>query len=400
MATGARGRWRLAAALAAAACLGVPSTSLAADGETTPTGTPTVTSTATQDAGDPLPTAEEVQRAAEDAVEAARLAQAIRDEEDRATARLVALQKEVTEAVRAVRTAEAGARAAAARVDAARWRVAGATTALAAAEQARNDQAAIAYQQGGSLGLLPVLIDPSQIHALPDLTIILEGEAQRRQDLVDVDRRARDAAVDAQRDLSLEQAASDKIAARAAIARTAAEASVARASAEVARVGARLAEAKERLDELIEAADGLGAFRAENLTEEIRARAEAAGLGDLLDTGEMSFGSDPDVLRDQLDPKTAARELVAKRGWSAAEMSCLAELWQRESGWSWSATNASSGAYGIPQALPGWKMATAGSDWLLNPRTQITWGLDYIKAVYGSPCGAWATWQTRSPHWY
>ena len=67
---------------------------------------------------------------------------------------------------------------------------------------------------------------------------------------------------------------------------------------------------------------------------------------------------------------------------------CLLDLWNRESGWVYDAENAS-GAYGIPQALPGDKMASAGSDWRTNPKTQITWGLGYIKSVYGTPCGAW-----------
>lgn len=67
---------------------------------------------------------------------------------------------------------------------------------------------------------------------------------------------------------------------------------------------------------------------------------------------------------------------------------CLLDLWDRESGWIYDAENAS-GAYGIPQALPGSKMASAGSDWLTNPATQIKWGLGYISDVYGTPCGAW-----------
>jgi hypothetical protein len=68
---------------------------------------------------------------------------------------------------------------------------------------------------------------------------------------------------------------------------------------------------------------------------------------------------------------------------------CLFDLWQRESGWSYVAENPS-GAFGIPQALPGYKMASAGADWQTNPATQIRWGLGYIKAQYGNPCSAWA----------
>jgi hypothetical protein len=75
-----------------------------------------------------------------------------------------------------------------------------------------------------------------------------------------------------------------------------------------------------------------------------------------------------------------------------SQFGCLNNIWTRESGWRWNAQNAS-GAYGIPQALPGSKMASAGADWQTNPATQIRWGLGYIKSVYGTPCNAWAFWQ-------
>ena len=71
---------------------------------------------------------------------------------------------------------------------------------------------------------------------------------------------------------------------------------------------------------------------------------------------------------------------------------CLNNIWTRESGWLYTAENPS-GAYGIPQALPGSKMASAGADWQTDPTTQIRWGLGYIKSVYGDPCSAWAFWQ-------
>jgi hypothetical protein len=74
------------------------------------------------------------------------------------------------------------------------------------------------------------------------------------------------------------------------------------------------------------------------------------------------------------------------------QFSCLNNIWTRESNWRWNAENAS-GAYGIPQALPGSKMATAGADWQTNPATQIKWGLGYIKGTYGTPCDAWGFWQ-------
>jgi hypothetical protein len=76
------------------------------------------------------------------------------------------------------------------------------------------------------------------------------------------------------------------------------------------------------------------------------------------------------------------------------QFGCLNNIWTRESGWRYNAQNAS-GAYGIPQALPGSKMASAGADWQTNPATQISWGLGYIKSVYGTPCNAWAFWQSN-----
>lgn len=89
------------------------------------------------------------------------------------------------------------------------------------------------------------------------------------------------------------------------------------------------------------------------------------------------------------DPRAIAQSMLGDYGWAASEFSCLDALWERESGWDSHASNPSSGAYGIPQALPGSKMASAGSDWEDNPATQIEWGLGYISDRYGSPCGAW-----------
>jgi len=87
-------------------------------------------------------------------------------------------------------------------------------------------------------------------------------------------------------------------------------------------------------------------------------------------------------------PQQIAMDMLSSFGWPSSEFSCLNSLWQRESGWNPYAANPSSGAYGIPQALPGSKMASAGPDWQTSPATQIRWGLGYIQATYGSPCGA------------
>jgi hypothetical protein len=87
-----------------------------------------------------------------------------------------------------------------------------------------------------------------------------------------------------------------------------------------------------------------------------------------------------------------------KYGWGADQFGALEQLWQRESGWSQSAHNSSSGAHGIPQALPGSKMGSFGDDWATNPETQIKWGLSYIDSVYGSPAAALASSHARG--WY
>lgn len=87
-------------------------------------------------------------------------------------------------------------------------------------------------------------------------------------------------------------------------------------------------------------------------------------------------------------PQTVAHALLLRRGWDETQWSCLDTLWTRESNWNTYATNSSSGAYGIPQALPATKMATAGADWRTNPITQIEWGLSYIAGKYGTPCTA------------
>ncbi|GGY90655.1 hypothetical protein GCM10010365_06320 [Streptomyces poonensis] len=80
------------------------------------------------------------------------------------------------------------------------------------------------------------------------------------------------------------------------------------------------------------------------------------------------------------------------------QFTCFSNIVNHESTWNYQATNPSSGAYGLVQALPGSKMASAGADWQTNPATQIKWGLNYMNERYGSPCGAWSFWQAN--HWY
>ena len=91
---------------------------------------------------------------------------------------------------------------------------------------------------------------------------------------------------------------------------------------------------------------------------------------------------------------------MSNYGWGAAQWSPLLALWNHESGWRWNAQNPTSPAYGIPQADPGSKMASAGADWRTNSVTQMKWGAEYIKNAYNTPGNAWTLWQARSPHWY
>ncbi len=98
------------------------------------------------------------------------------------------------------------------------------------------------------------------------------------------------------------------------------------------------------------------------------------------------------------DPRTIARAMLSDFGFGDDQFSCLDSLYMSESGWNIHADNPSSSAYGIPQALPGSKMASAGPDWEHNAATQIKWGLEYIKSSYGTPCGAWSFKQGHN--WY
>ena len=110
----------------------------------------------------------------------------------------------------------------------------------------------------------------------------------------------------------------------------------------------------------------------------------------------------PPARAGAVDDPAAARAFASSQlasfGWGADQMSCLSQLWQRESEWLTSAENASSGAFGIAQSLPANKMDSAGSDWATNYETQIRWGMGYIQGRYGSPCGAWG--HSESVGWY
>ena len=169
----------------------------------------------------------------------------------------------------------------------------------------------------------------------------------------------------------------------AAIAKKAEEEAAAKAAAEAAAAAQAAAEAA-----------------AAKAAADAAAAAAAAAAETSSSSSSSSSVSVPSVDVD-VDPASAqgiARTMMAANyGWGDDQFACLVSLWNRESGWRVNAAN-SSGAYGIPQALPGSKMASAGADWETNPATQIAWGLGYISGRYSNPCGAWA--HSESSGWY
>ncbi|MDR5700035.1 aggregation-promoting factor C-terminal-like domain-containing protein [Agromyces aerolatus] len=130
-----------------------------------------------------------------------------------------------------------------------------------------------------------------------------------------------------------------------------------------------------------------------------RAAAEAEAAAKAAAERAAATPSTPSAPANPSGAQAIARDLMAAQyGWGEDQFGCLVSLWNKESGWNHTAQNSSSGAYGIPQALPGSKMSSAGADWQTNPATQITWGLGYIAGRYGTPCGAWST--SQSQGWY
>ncbi|WP_424446145.1 lytic transglycosylase domain-containing protein [Microbacterium sp. CH-015] len=144
------------------------------------------------------------------------------------------------------------------------------------------------------------------------------------------------------------------------------------------------------------AAEAAAAAAAAQAQAEAEAAAEAAAAAK-----KASAAASAPAVNINVDPGSAqgiAQSMMAANyGWGDDQFACLVSLWDKESGWRVNAANPS-GAYGIPQALPGSKMASAGADWQTNPATQIAWGLGYISGRYGTPCGAWG--HSQSTGWY
>lgn len=128
-------------------------------------------------------------------------------------------------------------------------------------------------------------------------------------------------------------------------------------------------------------------------SEAIKATAAKIKAAELARIKELGY------LPGTTDPREIARQMMENKfGWGEEQFSCYNSIIMRESLWRWNADNPTSSAYGIPQALPGRKMASAGADWRTNPATQIKWGLGYVKERYGTPCSAWSF--KRGHGWY
>ncbi|TVZ82720.1 transglycosylase-like protein with SLT domain [Streptomyces sp. BK340] len=130
---------------------------------------------------------------------------------------------------------------------------------------------------------------------------------------------------------------------------------------------------------------------AEKAEKEAKARAEAKKATTRSTRDSSSFPVQSNYTVAQI--QAMARQMVA-----SGQFQCFSNIVDHESSWNYHATNASSGAYGLFQALPAGKYASAGADWQTNPATQIKWGLNYMNSRYGSPCEAWSFWQAN--HWY
>lgn len=141
-----------------------------------------------------------------------------------------------------------------------------------------------------------------------------------------------------------------------------------------------------------------------NAPQKIKLEQISPEIKKVLNTRENNKASRSKARTSVQKPNTTSAQQYAnaymgeKYGWGQDQFECLVNLWNRESGWRYNAKNPSSGAYGIPQSLPGKKMASAGSDWKTNPETQIRWGLSYIEGRYNTPCNAWSSFKNKG--WY
>jgi flagellar biosynthesis GTPase FlhF len=131
---------------------------------------------------------------------------------------------------------------------------------------------------------------------------------------------------------------------------------------------------------------------------EEKAEKEAKEREEAKKAASRSATRDASSFSVQTSYTVAQIQAMARQMVPSAQFQCFSNIVNHESSWNYKAVNASSGAYGLFQALPGSKMSSVGSDWQTNPATQIKWGLSYMDGRYGSPCEAWSFWQANS--WY
>ena len=166
------------------------------------------------------------------------------------------------------------------------------------------------------------------------------------------------------------------------------------ANAAVAKAAAQKAAAAKAADAKAAAAKAAAAKAAAQQAAQQQAAAQQAAQ----QQAAQQTTAQPATSAPSGSPQQIAEQMLSQFGWSSSQFSCLQPLWALESGWNIYASNPSSGAYGIPQALPGSKMASAGPDWQGDAATQIRWGLTYIQGTYGSPCAAWS--HEEADGWY
>ncbi|HET6826660.1 MAG TPA: hypothetical protein VFH64_12090 [Amnibacterium sp.] len=189
----------------------------------------------------------------------------------------------------------------------------------------------------------------------------------------------------------------DQLAAKAKRLSDRAKAAQAAADRQVASTKARTATLQAQLRSLQATSSALQASYA--AAQAAKAAAAAAGNGGGADESLGGTSAGPGSL-SPAGAQSSAQGRMGAYGWDSSQFDCLVRLWNIESGWEWDAYNTSSGAYGIPQALPGDKMASAGGDWRTSSATQIDWGLGYIQGRYGTPCGALSFETSHVPYWY
>lgn len=196
------------------------------------------------------------------------------------------------------------------------------------------------------------------------------------------DRRAQQAAINARLAAEAEQEEREILRERqrAYLAATAQQRAAERAAAEKAAEAAKAAAAWAR--------------EAEAAASRKKAREEAAKKA-AEQAAKPYTGPIPESCNEYSGNRQIGCALLLDAGFDLSEMPCLDKLWTKESRWNHRASNSRTGAYGIPQALPGSKMASVGDDWKVNPATQIKWGLGYVESRYDTPCGAWTFFQNK-----